>query len=236
MTGSSDTELTVLEPGQQPRFQRQYLNQASRSFVWLSTGMGLIAMFLPIILVAIGGYTGSWSISYFYHVPATRDVLVGSLCALGVFLVVFQAFKPATNWLLNVAGAAIILVALVPMEDATCRNDGSFEITTHFVSAVVFFLCIATVAIFFSKSRIVHIVSEPKRRFFSLAYTVSGVSMVLLPALVLILNQFFQTKCENSAVFWAESFAIWSFASFWLVKTYEYRTLLGAKYIENGQF
>ena len=69
------------------RFQKLFTAQAVRSLLFLSFGMGVIALSLPILLVIAGGYDGHYSISFFYRVSdLCRNILVGSLCATGAFL------------------------------------------------------------------------------------------------------------------------------------------------------
>jgi len=99
------------------RFQRLFEAQATRSYLYLSLGIGAIAVLLPILLMLAGGYEGHDSMSSYYTVEVwpARDVLVGSLCAVGVFLFLFHGLSRLENWLLNFAGIAVIAVALIPM-------------------------------------------------------------------------------------------------------------------------
>ena len=127
------------------RFQALFADQAIRSYVYLSLGMGLVAAALPIALVLTGGYDGHYSISTFYHVSdLTRNIMVGCLCAEGVFLILFHGLSKLENWILNVAGVAAIAVAMNPMPVDQCGPGPA--ITLHAASAIVFFLCLATVA------------------------------------------------------------------------------------------
>src|SRR3954453_16528296 len=96
-------EQELLPRARKRHYQNAFVVQAVRSYLFLSFGMGLVALVLPIALVGLGGYQGHYSISYFYHVVPgpTRDILVGSLWAIGVFLFLFQGLSPVENWLLN---------------------------------------------------------------------------------------------------------------------------------------
>ena len=209
-------------------FQKLFSKQAMRSYLYLSLGMGIVAFLLPIALVVSSGYEGHYSISYFYHVgDLSRNILVGCLWATGVFLFLFQGFSRWENWILNLAGVAAIFVAMFPMPAAQC-GDGGF--TFHALSAVTFFLCLAVVAIGFSKTRIQFIIYPRKRRLFKRAYNLAGAAMIAMPAAVVALYFLGGRKCETHWIFWVELFGIWAFAFYWFVKTIEYKTLLGVRW------
>jgi hypothetical protein len=211
------------------RFQKLFSKQAMRSYLYLSFGMGLVAFLLPIALVVSSGYEGHYSISYFYHVgDLSRNILVGSLWATGVFLFLFQGLSRVENWALNLAGVAAIGVAMFPMPAQQCGSGDGFSL--HALSAIVFFLCLATVAIGFSKTRIQYIIYPPKRRRFARAYNLAGAAMVAMPAAVVALHYLAGGRCETHWIFWVEVFGIWAFALYWFVKTIEYKTLLRIKW------
>lgn len=217
--------------------QATFANQAVRSYIFLSVGMGFIALALPILLVLIGGYEGNYSISYFYHVsPLCRDILVGSLCATGAFLLLFRGLSTLENWLLNIAGLAAVSIAINPMSAQQCPGDplpassalgAHAPAWVHSVSALIFFTCIGIVAIFLSKRRLDSIMWRPKRRRFHVAYTAAGMAMIMMPAAVLATHFLSAAPdCRKPWIFWLECFGIWSFSGYWFVKTSEYRTLL----------
>lgn len=206
------------------RFQRQFREQASRSYVFLCFGIGLIAFLLPIALVVSGGYEQHFSISYFYHVSdPSRNILVGGLCAIGMFLFLFHGLSSLENQLLNLAGIAAISVAMNPMGPVQCQESG---VTLHYASALVLFACLGVVAIFLAKGRVRYIIYPPMRSRFIRAYTAFGLAMVIAPAAVLAIHFLSKGQCESHTVFWVECAGIWSFAAYWFTKTYEYRVLL----------
>jgi len=199
------------------RYQRIFEAQAVRSYLYLSLGIGLIAVLLPVWLVIAGGYQTHDSMSSFYHdsTGPARDILVGSLCAVGVFLFLFHGLSKLENWLLNFAGVAIIAVALIPSPGDT----GYGSAWVHRGSAIVFFVLIGIVAIFLSKGRIKHIRDQRKKRWFATAYNVAGAAMVALPVLVASLQ-------GTHWVFLTEWAGIWTFSAYWFLKTFEYFLLL----------
>lgn len=221
-TGPNNDKL--LRAKDQRHYQRLFEAQAARSYLYLSLGIGLIAVFLPILLMIAGGYQTHDSMSSFYHDKAgpTRDILVGCLCAVGVFLFLFHGLSKRENWLLNAAGIAIIAVALIPSPGET----GYGSVWLHRGAAIVFFVLIGIVAIFLSKGRIQHIVNDRKKRWFANAYTIAGVAMIAMPALIAILEFMHARILGGHAIFLAECFGIWSFSAYWFLKTLEYRLLL----------
>lgn len=213
--GSPKSDLL---PAQKKRyFQNVFEAQAVRAYLYLSAGIGLVAVLLPLLLVSVGGYQAHDSISSFYHdsgIP-TRDILVGSLCAVGVFLFLFHGLSDLENWLLNVAGAAIIAVALIPSPGGT--DYGSALL--HRGAAIVFFVLIGIVAIFLSKGRIKDIKNEATKRAFRWAYTIVGAAMIVVPGAVALLQ-------GSHWVLLAEWAGIWIFSAYWILKTVEYWLLL----------
>lgn len=222
-TGASKTDL--LPWHRKREFQRKFATQAVRSYIFLSFGMGAVALLLPILLLIFGGYGGHYSISYFYHVPGpTRDILVGSLWATGVFLFLFHGLSSLENWLLNLAGLASISVAMNPMPADQCGPGPA--ISLHAASAIIFFALLAVVAVGLSKGRVKYIIYPPKRRRFAAAYNVAGFLMIAMPLAVAAIHFSGRRECETHWIFWIECAGIWSFAAYWFVKTLEYRLLL----------
>ena len=220
------------------RFQNIFRKQAIRSYLLLSFGMGIVALALPILLVLFGGYEDHFSISYFYYVnDTTRNILVGGLWAQGIFLFLFHGLSRLENWILNVAGVAAISVAMNPMTlfgaegssaiDRQCSREGqAYDLSLHTASAIVFFACLAVVAVVLAKGRVKAITDPVKRQLFKRAYDIAGIAMIAMPAAVTAHNLFSGGGCQSHWIFWVECFGIGAFAFFWFVKTFEYRLLL----------
>ena len=225
---SADQPGELLNWADKTRFQKTFADQAVRSYLYLSLGMGVVALLLPAALVVAGGYDGHYSISYFYHVgDLTQNILVGALWATGVFLFLFHGLSRWENRILNLAGVAAISVAMNPMPPGQC--DANSGVTLHAASAVVFFLCLGIVAIVFSKGRIRYIIYPPKRRRFARAYETAGFLMIAMPAAVIVLHFIGGRRCETHWIFWVETLGIAAFAFYWFVKTLEYKLLLRIK-------
>jgi hypothetical protein len=231
---SSDGERNdLLNWSDKERFRKLFTAQAVRSYLFLSLGMGLIAFALPILLVAAGGYSGHYSISYFYHVSdLCQNILVGILCATGAFLFLFHGLSKIENWILNLAGVAAVSVALNPMGEQ-CPVDPVGTPGVHAASAILFFACLAVVAVFLAKGRVQYIIYPPKRRRFIIAYNVAGIAMIAMPVAIFIGHLLGKRGCENHWIFWIETSGIWAFSFFWFVKTQEYRLLLGVRLLDD---
>lgn len=211
-----------LSRAEERHFQKVFETQAARSYLYLSLGIGLIAVVLPFLLMAVGGYRIHDSLSSFYtkDVGSSRDILVGFLCAIGVFLFLFHGLSNVENWLLNFAGMAVIGVAWIPSPTSSFAHRGL---------ATIFFILIAIVAIRYSKRRVENLPAG-KRRFYKSAYNSVGVVMVVAP---LVATGFeFALGWGGHWIFWAEFIAIESFAVYWFLKTSEYRLLLRIKWFD----
>lgn len=143
----------------------------------LRLGMGFIALFFPLIIVAIGflykiDFEHSYS-AYYFGLPKgdlkekifpgifpTRVFFCGLLFALGVFLILYKGFSKWEDRLLVIAGGAAIFVAIFPMwyEDLYPEKGFPYENLfrvfswIHYRSAIVLFSCMALVAWFCSKT------------------------------------------------------------------------------------
>ena len=109
----------------------------------------------------------------------------------------------------------------------------SSTFSLHAASAITFFICLAIVAVGFSKGRTHYILWPSKRRLFEIAYNLAGAAMILMPAGVALIHFCHPGKCpeqQSHWIFWIECFGIWAFSFFWFVKTLEYRMLLGVRW------
>lgn len=98
--------------------------QLGISYLVLRRVVGCIGLLLPLSLYAgnramTASLPGSMS-AYYY--TGMRNLFVGALCALGVFLIGYAGFDAWDRWLTNVAGGAAILVAFLPTKPAVCAK------------------------------------------------------------------------------------------------------------------
>jgi hypothetical protein len=86
------------------------------SYRALRNAIGVIGFGLPIVLfVGAKLITGQWpqSVSGYYFSPV-RNVLVGALCTVSVFLMAYSGYTNLDRWVTNVAGAFALGVAFFP--------------------------------------------------------------------------------------------------------------------------
>lgn len=223
---SSPSNPAAIDWRRKDAYRKDFARHANLAFLIKSFGIGVTALAVPIVLPLVGGYAGHYSISYFYHVPATRDLFVGLLWALGLFLVLFQGLSRAENWLLTLAGVLLICVAMVPTSPLQC-TDTAFD--WHEGFAIAFFACLFVVALGFSKRRLAYILWPPLRQRFERAYNLAGCLMIGLPLAAWGLHLWQGPECGH-AIYWIETAAIGSFAFYWFVKTVEYKRLLGLSF------
>jgi len=203
--------------------RKEFSKRANLAFLIKCFGIGFVALLIPITLPLVGGYDGHYSISFFYHVDATRDLFIGLLWAVGVFLILFQGLSRWENLTLSAGGVLLILVAMVPTSPQQCTRT---MFSWHAAFAVMFFACLFIVAIFFAKRRLDYFLWPPLRARFARAYDATGCLMIGLPLLAYAVHLAQGRECGH-VIYWIEAAAIVVFSSFWFVKTWEYKRLLG---------
>ncbi|MEQ0557612.1 DUF998 domain-containing protein [Amycolatopsis sp. NEAU-NG30] len=185
------------------------------SYLFLRRAIGLIGLALPVVLIlgkqlAQGGdLLGSLSAYYYTDL---RDVLVGAMCAAGVFLLAYYGHDSIDNIASTVAGLGAIGLALFPTtpdHDVTAwdRTAG----VLHLTFAAVFFLALA----YFCLRLFPHDGEQPER--FGVLYRVCG--GVILACLVLItLAKYLGLTPDLHPALWLEAVAVEAFGVAWLVK------------------
>src|SRR5215510_8115997 len=124
------------------------------SFQTLRKAIGYLGISMPII-VRLGAYyfegiPSNESISAYYY-TVMRDVFVGTLFAIGVFLFCYRGPNTQDNVLTNIAGACAVAIGLFPTEpiyhpvilerfpqiltSACYRNIGPLGFHIYFVAA-----------------------------------------------------------------------------------------------------
>lgn len=112
------------------------MNTLVVSYLTLRRAIGVLGIALPFVLPALGG--AQHSLSAYYGTPA-RDVLVGTLCLIGAFLLAYRGYDRRDRAAGVVGGLAIIGVAWVPW-------DGPQPLL-HTLCAAVFFASAAYFAL-----------------------------------------------------------------------------------------
>jgi tetrahydromethanopterin S-methyltransferase subunit D len=191
----------------------------SATYFTLRWGTALLGLALPLVLW-IGGLLGGQplqgSISAYYY-TGMRDEFVGVLAAVGALLVVYRGYTRLEDVALDLAGAFLVGVALVPM------GQGS-GLSLHGAFAVLFFLCIAYVCLFRAGDTL-ELVSDPAlRRRYRAIYRAVGALLVASPLAAIGLSFLLLPSAPwKSVVFLAEAAGVWVFAAYWIAKSAEVR-------------
>lgn len=184
------------------------------SYTGLRRAVGAIGLALPSVLV-IGNLllTGEGlrsSLSSYYY-TGMRDVFVGSLCAIGVFLFCYRYERP-DDLLANATGVAAIGVALFPT-----RPEGPVSTTQvvigwlHLTFAAAFFALLAWFClVLFTRDD-----GAPTRRksLRNSIYRACGIAILACMGLAVVTG-----ALGIDALFWLESLAVLAFGLAWFVK------------------
>lgn len=194
------------------------------TYLALRRSIGLIGWALPIVLVGWGLFRGIvWSrmsaLSAFYwlsppmspNVPC-RNWFVGSLVATGMCLIIYRGYGNLENWLLNVAGSALIVVAFNPMSWPPLHED-SWHV--HGTAAIVFFLMIALTIWFCADDTLLGHLSKDTRTRWLRIYRAFAIAMVAAPLAAYLLAR------RDQRTIWVEVAGVWVFSTYWFVKTCE---------------
>ena len=200
------------------------------SYLTLRKAVGVLGLLMPIIVRVGARYfeqiPSNTSISAYYY-TGMRDVFVGTLAAIGVFLFCYRGPDKQDNILTNIAGACAVAIGLLPTEpeyhplilakfpqlltDICYRNHGPLGFHIYVVGA--FFLIISYLTIFrFTKSTQPNITERKKSR--NKVYIACGVVMVICIVLIVIIK----LRDMTSSIFWPETVAIVAFGIAWLTK------------------
>jgi uncharacterized membrane protein len=213
--------------------------------------IGIIAVALPFAL-AIGENLRDWilphaapadrafiegSISAYFH-TGMREVFVGSLCAIAIFLVCYKGYQRRDNIAAIIAGGCALLVALFPtrersreavdtgipvIDSATLFSsanapDPQWVSYVHFTSAVIFFATLAYMSLFlFTLTNKPNPTSQKLRR--NKVYRLCGITILVCIAVIAIGKLFLSDAISQTIyVFVFESIAVIVFGISWLTK------------------
>ena len=190
-------------------------NTLVHSYLFLRRAIGLIGLALPFVLILgkqlVQGGDLIGSLSGYYYTDL-RDVLVGAMCAVGVFLLAYYGHDFVDNVASTVAGLGAIGLALFPTtpdHDVTAWDRTSGVL--HWVFAAVFFLSLA----YFCLRLFPHDGEQPPGT--GVVYRVCGV--VILACLVLIaVTKALGLLPALLPALWQEAVAVEAFGVAWLVK------------------
>ncbi|MHC4249956.1 MAG: DUF998 domain-containing protein [Planctomycetota bacterium] len=196
------------------------------SYLGLRRAIGITAMALPFVVVfgkmLLDGPGLESSISGYYH-TVMRDVLVGCLCAIGVFFMSYRGYD-GDNAVSNLAGVLAIGVALFPTSPVGHSAQTARIISAvHGVCAACLFLTLAFFCLrLFTKTNMTGPGKEPTPRKLqrNIVYRACGYTIlacvVLMPVALNLPGD--SLVRELSPVFWLETVAVLAFGVSWFTK------------------
>jgi hypothetical membrane protein len=197
----------------------------------LRVALTVVAVLLPPVLYLWGrshGVSLQYSMSAYYHADAAglscpgghgvaRDFVVGGLFAVAGLLYAYRGVTAFENWTLNAAALLAAGIALFPMRIQCDGTPNRFS--PHGIFAILFFLCIAAVAIFTSRRTLERIQDPKMLQFFTHGYRITALVMVLAPGTVIVWSLLTGRYAEHT--FAIEVAGIYAFAAFWVLKSWE---------------
>ena len=211
-------------------------DEVVRSYYRIRRMLGWLGLALPLLLI-LGGWlsqqTVEPSISDYYH-TLMRDAFVGTLTAIGLFLITYPGHSRARgehvsdDLITTVAGIAAFGVAYFPNETRMQANllgsitqqalGHKVAAAAHYSCAVVFLSALAALCLRkFART------ARPLRRRI---YRACGWTILAMTLAVVVASWFKIRGPEGPQrvvndwmlVLWFEAVAIWAFALAWLVK------------------
>lgn len=196
------------------------------SYLELRMAVGIIGLGLPVVLVIGklllqgGGLEPTISSYYYTHMG---NWFVGSLCAIGVFLLSTKGYPgPGHDQLAGFLACIFAVgVALFPMAPETSATSAQEHIgKAHWTFAALLFLTLAYFSLcLFTKTDPTKIPTDRKRTR-NVAYRVCG---YIILASILLIPIVTHTPIADAVkpinpVFWLESLAVVAFGVAWLIK------------------
>lgn len=198
------------------------------SYLALRRAVGVLAAALP-VAVSLGAYlinhTGLQSSISGYYYTVTRNVFVGTLWAIGVFLIFYKGYQGADTMASMLGGVFAIGISLFPTApDIDPTVDAQWIGRIHLAFAASFFITLAYMSLFlFTKTHPDRTKKPTCRKLIrNWFYYVCGVTMlgcILCIGLYFILfNRAGAPFQKYSPVFWLEAIASVAFGISWFIK------------------
>ncbi len=198
------------------------------SYLDVRRAIGVVGLLLPILLGPVGwlvfGIKIQDNMSSYYHTPM-RDVFVGAMCTIGVFLFCYRGYDWIESWSANFGCLSALGIAFFPLDpNSHPLHQRSLVGYVHSFSGGTFFLTLAFYSLYHFPS------SKPEKHEFAphvaernFIYRTSGVVILLSMAamgcyLFLFPEEWVRRFDHYKFLFLMEWVAVWAFAAAWLTK------------------
>jgi hypothetical protein len=194
------------------------------SYLTLRRAIGFLGIGLPFALVVgaivLQGAGLEPSISDYYY-TIMRNVFVGALCAIGVFLMSYHGYERADDIAGDLACIFAVGVALFPTVPALDPTHLQVMIGyVHYGFVAAFFLTLAYFCLCQFRKTDPSKPMTPQKVKRNRVYTVCGYIILACIALLAIYGAFLQNSsvAEFRPVSWLKAIAVIAFGASWLVK------------------
>lgn len=202
------------------------------SYLTLRKAVGVLGILFPVVIVGgsviIGGCDEILgNLSTYYH-TSMRNLFVGILCAIALFLFAYKGYNRIDSIAGNIACVFALLVAFFPTSTteplSPCISgpyENSISSSIHFFSAGGFFLVMAFFSIFlFTKKEPNTTRMKLKRnRIYRLCgYIILGSIFLMTVYYALDKYNYLPGLKKFDPILWLETLALWAFGVSWLVK------------------
>jgi hypothetical protein len=167
------------------------------------------------------------SISHYYYTNM-REVFVGVMCAVSLFLFTYKGHTKLDSYLANAAGLFSLGVVVFPtniIDSNSCQErvptvlDLPFHNTIHLTSAALFFSVLAFMSIYlFTKTNKPINRMGRQKKLRNTLYKLCGWIMVLCLVLIGISKPVLKVSETSTLTFWMETVALVAFGFSWLTK------------------
>lgn len=203
--------------------ERHTVADYTLSYLGLRKFVGCLGIALPFVVMAgkffFDGHGIQPSISDYYY-TVMRDVFVGIVCAIGIFLLSYRGYDRRDEIAGDVAGGSAIGLAWLPTtpEVVTGAYDevlGAF----HYAFAAVFFLTLAYFCLVLFRKTSSTAAMTPRKQKRNIVYWLCGCAILGALAFLAIYKALGVTALsEYQPVFWLETVMTAAFGISWLIK------------------
>jgi hypothetical protein len=197
------------------------------SYLGIRRSLGCLALALPLLLGPFGyffmGIEIQENMSRYYHTPL-RDVFVGCMSAMAIFLYCYHGYDRMENWTGNLACLSALGVALCPLDpDSDPLHQATLSGYVHTLSGGIFFSTLALYSLYhFPRGHFgLRLKTRDEQRdgvYLASGITIVGCMFLMGIHLFLLTGWLKELLNEWSFLFWMEWIAVWAFAAAWLVK------------------
>jgi len=188
------------------------------SYLSLRKAVGWIGILLPFVLVSghiilFGGDHLLHNLSVYYH-TGMRDLFVGAICAIALFLFFYRGYDRWDNIAANLAGFFALGIAFFP---TVKEGQWDWVAKVHFYSAACFFVILAFISLFlFTRGEKRPTGRKLKR---NIIYRACGITMLVSLVAIEIYFLLSDSNYEESRfVLIAETVTLMAFGISWLTK------------------